>query len=37
MYGLPKNVCVACDPKERLSAPSICLLVFLYVGSYLLV
>ena len=25
MYGLPKSVCVcACDPNERLSAPSIC-------------
>ena len=23
MYGLPKSVC-ACDPSERLSAPSIC-------------
>ena len=24
MYGLPKSVCVcACDPSERLSAPSI--------------
>ena len=33
--------CVCCDPNERLSAPSICLLlvlfVFLYVGSYLLI
>ena len=30
MYGLPKGVCVccACDPNERLSASSICLLVF---------
>ena len=30
MYGLPKSVCVccACDPNERLSAPSIC---FVYV------
>ena len=25
MYGLPKSsVCCACDPNERLSAPSIC-------------
>ena len=23
MYGLPKNVCCACDPSERLSVPSI--------------
>ena len=30
-------VCCACDPNERLSAPSICLFVFLYVGSYLLI
>ena len=34
MYGLPKSVC---DPNERLSTPSICLFVFLYVGSYLLI
>ena len=38
MYGLPKGVCCACDPNERLSAPSICFVcVFLYVGSYLLI
>ena len=24
MYGLPKSVCCACDPNERLSALSIC-------------
>ena len=30
-------VCCACDPNERLSAPSICLFVFLYVGSYLFI
>ena len=23
MYGLPWNVCCACDPSERLDAPSI--------------
>ena len=28
---------VCCDPNERISAPSICLFVFLYVGSYLLI
>ena len=27
----------ACDPSERLDATSICLFVFLYVGSYLLI
>ena len=39
MYGLPKCVCVccACDPNERLSAPSYVLFVVLYVGSYLLI
>ena len=26
-----------CDPNERLSAPSICLVCVLYVGSYLLI
>ena len=30
-------VCCACDPNERLRAPSICLFVCLYVGSYLLI
>ena len=30
-------VCCACDPNERLSALSICLFVFLYIGSYLLI
>ena len=30
-------VCCACGPNERLNAPSICLFVFLYVGSYLLI
>ena len=37
MYGLPKNVCCACDPIERLDAPSICFDCVLYVGSYLLI
>ena len=39
MYGPSKEcVCCACDPNERLSAPSICfVLCFLYVGSYLLI
>ena len=33
------NECMwcVCDPNERLSAPSICLFVLLYVGSYLLI
>ena len=30
-------VCCACGPSERLDVPSICLFVFLYVGSYLLI
>ena len=30
-------VCCACDPSERLDVPSICLFVFLYVGSYHLI
>ena len=30
-------MCCACDPNERLNASSICLFVFLYVGSYLLI
>ena len=36
MYGLPKSVCVCCvcDPNERLSAPFICFVCVLYVGSY---
>ena len=29
-------VCCACDPSVCLDSPSICLFVFLYVGSYLL-
>ena len=33
----PKNVCGACDPSERLDAPSICFVCVLYVGSYLLI
>ena len=38
MYGLIKSVCVVhVIPNERLCAPSICLFVFLYVGSYLLI
>ena len=30
-------VCCACDPNERLSAPSIGFVCVLYVGSYLLI
>ena len=31
MRGLPYNVCCACDPSERLDAPSICFVcVFVY-------
>ena len=30
-------VCCACGPSECLDAPSICLFVFLYVGSNLLI
>ena len=30
-------VCCACGPSERLDAPSICFVLFLYVGSYLLI
>ena len=30
-------VCCACGYSERLDSPSICLFVFLYVGSYLLI
>ena len=30
-------VCCACGPSGRLDAPSICLFVILYVGSYLLI
>ena len=30
-------VCCACDPNERLSVPSICWLVFLYVGNNFLI
>ena len=37
MYGLPKSVCCACDPNERLSAPPYVLFVILYVGSYFLI
>ena len=38
-YMVFQRVCVGCanDPNERLSAPSICFFVFLYVGSYLLI
>ena len=37
VWSSKECVCCACDPNERLSAPSICLFVFLYVGSYLLI
>ena len=30
-------VCRAYDPSEHLGPPSICFVVFLYVGSYLLI
>ena len=30
-------VCCACDPSERLDAPSICFVCVLYVGSYRLI
>ena len=29
--------CCACDPSVHLNVPSICFLMFLYVGSYLLI
>ena len=35
--ALPYNVCVVPGSSERLDAPSICLFMFLYVGSYLLI
>ena len=36
MYVLPKSVCVcsACDPSVHIDSPSICLFMFVYVGSY---
>ena len=38
MYGLAKSVCVVpVIPNERLSAPSICFICVLYIGSYLLI
>ena len=37
VWASKECVCCACDHNERLSAPSICLFVFLYVGSYLLI
>ena len=37
VWSSKECVCCACDPNERLSTPSICLFVFLYVGSYLLI
>ena len=30
-------MCCACDPNERLSAPSICFVCVLYIGRYLLI
>ena len=35
VWSSKECVCCACDSNERLSAPSICLFVFLYVGGYL--
>ena len=38
VVGLTVFVCsCACDPNERLSAPSICFVCVLYVRSYLLI
>ena len=39
VWSSKECVCCACNPSERLDAPSIilCLFVFLYVGSYLLI
>ena len=37
MYGPPTSVCCACDPSVNLSVHSIGFVLFLYVGSYLLI
>ena len=34
MYGLPKSVCCAYDPNERLSAPSICFCMSEVISSF---
>ena len=33
MYGLPKNVCCACDPSECLDAPSICFVCVFFMSE----
>ena len=37
VWSSKEYVCCACNPNERLSAPSICFVYVLYVGSYLLI
>ena len=37
VWSSKECVCCFCGPSERLDDPSICLIVFLYVGSYLLI
>ena len=37
VWSSTECACCACDPSVYLSVPSICLFVFLYVGSYLLI
>ena len=37
VWSSKECVCCACDPNERLSAPFICFVCVLYVGSYLLI
>ena len=37
VWSSKECVCCACDPNERLSAPPICFVCVLYVGSYLLI
>ena len=37
VWSSTECACCACDPSVPLSVPSICLFVFLYVGSYLLI
>ena len=37
VWSSKECVCCACDPNERLSAPSICFVCVLNVGSYLFI
>ena len=37
VWSSKECVCCACDSSDRLGTPFLCFVVFLYVGSYLLI